>query len=193
MISRLQGMLVARDGNRVEVATGGGVVYEVVVPLTVLTRLPGPGEAVELRTAHVVTESGSTLYGFLTASERTLFQRLLTAQGVGGKLALAMLSTFQAERLARAIVDKDTTALRQVPGIGKKTAEKLVVELSDRVADLAAAPAAGDGRAAQTQAAVQALVTLGYSFADADEAVRAALERGPSESTEELIRRALAL
>lgn len=193
MISRLQGTLVARDGNRVEVATGGGVVYEVVVPLTVLTRLPGPGEAVELRTAPVVTESGSTLYGFLTAPERTLFQRLLTAQGVGGKLALAMLSTFAAERLVRAIVDKDTTALRQVPGIGKKTAEKLVVELSDRVADLAAATAAGDGRAAQTQAAVQALVTLGYSFADADEAVRAALERGPSESTEELIRRALAV
>jgi Holliday junction DNA helicase RuvA len=193
MISRLVGTLLAHDGNRVEIETEGGVVYEVVVPLTVLPRLPGPGERVELRTVQVVTESASTLYGFLTAVERSLFQRLLTAQGVGGKLALAMLSTFAAERLARAIADKDTTALRQVPGIGKKTAEKLVVELSDRVADLAAVSAPADGRAAVTQAAVQALVTLGYSFSEADEAVRAALERGPSESTEDLIRRALAL
>lgn len=191
MISRLQGVLLARDANRVEIETKGGVVYEVVVPLTVLQRLPGTGDTIELRTMQVVTDSSSTLYGFMSALERTLFQRLLTASGIGGKVALAMMSTFPAERLARAIVEKDTVALRQVPGIGKKTAEKLVVELSDRVADLAVAstPAGRDLGAAQE--AVQALVSLGYSFGDADKAVRAALEAGPVGSTEELIRRAL--
>jgi Holliday junction DNA helicase RuvA len=162
-----------------------------VVPLTVLQRLPGTGDTIELRTMQVVTDSSSTLYGFMSALERTLFQRLLTASGIGGKVALAMMSTFPAERLARAIVEKDTVALRQVPGIGKKTAEKLVVELSDRVADLAVAstPAGRDLGAAQE--AVQALVSLGYSFGDADKAVRRALEAGPVGSTEELIRRAL--
>jgi Holliday junction DNA helicase RuvA len=191
VISRLQGVLLARDANRVEIETKGGVVYEVVVPLTVLQRLPGTGDTIELRTMQVVTDSSSTLYGFMSALERTLFQRLLTASGIGGKVALAMMSTFPAERLARAIVEKDTVALRQVPGIGKKTAEKLVVELSDRVADLAVAstPAGRDLGAAQE--AVQALVSLGYSFGDADKAVRRALEAGPVGSTEELIRRAL--
>jgi Holliday junction DNA helicase RuvA len=191
VISRLQGVLLARDANRVEIETKGGVVYEVVVPLTVLQRLPGTGDTIELRTMQVVTDSSSTLYGFMSALERTLFQRLLTASGIGGKVALAMMSTFPAERLARAIVERDTVALRQVPGIGKKTAEKLVVELSDRVADLAVAstPAGRDLGAAQE--AVQALVSLGYSFGDADKAVRRALEAGPVGSTEELIRRAL--
>ncbi len=192
MISRLQGTLLSRDGNRVEVETKGGVVYEVLVPLTVLQRLPSAGEAIELRTEQVVTDSSITLYGFLAAPERALFQRLLTASGVGAKLALAMLSTYPAERLARALVEKDTTALRQVKGVGKKTAEKMAVELSDRVADLAIASPAADPEASATQEAVQALISLGYTFGEADAAVRGALEAGPAESTEELIRRALA-
>jgi len=192
MISRLQGILLARDGNRVEVETKGGVVYEVLVPLTVLERLPGTGETIELRTEQVVTDSSVALYGFLGANERTLFQRLLTASGVGAKLALAMMSTFPAERLARALIDKDTTALRQVKGVGKKTAEKMAVELSDRVADLAIVSIQPGSEATTAQDAVQALVSLGYSFGDADEAVRTALQVGPAESTEALIRRALA-
>lgn len=192
MISRLQGTLLSRDGNRVEVETKGGVVYEVLVPLTVLQRLPSAGEAIELRTEQVVTDSSITLYGFLGAPERALFQRLLTASGVGAKLALAMLSTYPAERLARALVEKDTTALRQVKGVGKKTAEKMAVELSDRVADLAIASPAAAPEASATQEAVQALISLGYTFGEADAAVRGALEAGPAESTEELIRRALA-
>jgi Holliday junction DNA helicase RuvA len=192
VISRLHGVLLARDANRIEVETRGGVVYEVIVPLTVLQRLPANGETIELRTVQVVTDSASTLYGFMSSLERTLFQRLLTASGVGGKVALAMLSTYAAERLARAIVEKDIVALQQVPGIGKKTAEKLAVELSDRVADLAVVTPSGKGETGAAQAAVQALVSLGYTFADADEAVRGALAKGPVESSEALIRRALA-
>jgi Holliday junction DNA helicase RuvA len=192
MISRLQGILLQRDANRVEIETKGGVVYEVLVPLTVLPRLPSTGDLIELRTVQVVSESAMTLYGFLSAHERALFQRLLTATGVGAKLALAMMSTFPAERLARALIDKDTVALRQVKGVGRKTAEKMAVELSDRVADLAIVSISPKREATVAQEAVQALVSLGYTFGDADDAVRGALEAGPADNTEELIRRALA-
>lgn len=195
MISRLQGTLLARQGERVEIETKGGVVYEVEAPLTVLERLPTPGGAIELRTVQVVTETSVALYGFIDAHERALFQRLLTASGVGAKVALAMMSTYSAERLARALVEKDTVALQQISGIGKKKAEKIALDLADKVADLAiltptdvhdAGPASG------AQEAVQALVALGYSFGDADKAVRDVLEAGVPDTTEDLIRRALA-
>ncbi len=192
MISRLQGTLLTRDVDRVELETSGGVVYEVEVPLTVLQRLPAPGSTLELRTLQVVTDSSVALYGFLEAHERTLFRRLLSASGVGPKVALAMLSTYTAERLARALVEKDTAALRQVSGIGKKTAEKIALELADRVSDLAIVTPSKPGATGPAQAAVQALVALGYTFSDADQAVRAVLEDGAPDSTDELIRRALA-
>lgn len=175
-----------------EIETKGGVVYEVEVPLTVLQRIPGPGGSLELRTHQVVTDSSVALYGFVEANERTLFQRLLTASGVGAKLALAMMSTFSAERLARALVEKDLTALQQVSGIGKKKAEKIALDLADKVADLAIVTPVAPGEATGAQEAVQALVSLGYSFGDADHAVRAVLEAGAPDTTEELIRRALA-
>lgn len=194
MISRLKGILVTRDPDGVEIETSGGVVYEVEVPVTVLQRLPVPGSAVELRTVQVVTDSSVTLYGFIEEVERTLFQRLLTASGVGGKLALAMMSAYRADRLARALVEKDLAALQQVRGVGRKMAEKLVVELADKVADLAvSAPGLGGAPGgAGAQEAVKALVALGYSFADADHAVRQAMEDGASGGTaDEIIRRAL--
>ena len=191
MISRLQGKLLSRDATCVEVETSGGVVYEVEVPITVLQGLPSPGGSVELRTLQVVTESSIALYGFSSAHERLLFQRLLTATGVGAKLALAMMSTYSAERLARALVEKDSTALQQVSGIGKKKAEKIALDLADKVADLAIVTPVVDGVTGVAQDAVQALVNLGYSFSVADTAVRAVLEDGIPDSTEELVRRAL--
>ena len=192
MISRLQGTILSRDTDRVEIETKGGVVYEVEVPLKVLQRLPAPGGVLELRTHQVVTDSSVALYGFIDGHERTLFQRLLTASGVGAKVALAMMSTYTAERLARALVEKDVTALRQVSGIGRKKAEKIALELADRVADLAVITPTAPGEASGTQDAVQALISLGYSFGDADQAVRRVLEAGAPDTTEELIRRALA-
>ena len=194
MISRLQGTLLAREGERVELETNGGVVYEVEVPLTVLERLPVPGGALALRTVQVVTETSVALYGFIDAHERALFQRLLTASGVGAKVALAMMSTYSAERLARALVEKDTVALQQISGIGKKKAEKIALDLADKVTDLAIlTPTRADGGSAgEAQEAVQALVALGYSFGDADKAVRDVLESGAPDTTEDLIRRALA-
>ncbi|MAN48037.1 MAG: Holliday junction branch migration protein RuvA [Gemmatimonadetes bacterium] len=191
MISRLQGKILSRDAACVEVETSGGVVYEVEVPITVLQGLPSPGGSVELRTLQVVTENSIALYGFSNAHERLLFQRLLTATGVGAKLALAMMSTYSAERLARALVEKDSTALQQVSGIGKKKAEKIALDLADKVADLAIVTPVVDGVTGGAQDAVQALVNLGYSFSVADTAVRAVLEDGVPDSTEELVRRAL--
>ena len=192
MISRLQGKLLSRDAACVEVETSGGVVYEVEVPITVLQGLPSPGGSVELRTLLIVTENSIALYGFSNAHERLLFQRLLTATGVGAKLALAMMSTYSAERLARALVEKDSTALQQVSGIGKKKAEKIALDLADKVTDLAIVTPVVDGVTGGAQGAVQALVNLGYSFSVADTAVRAVLEEdGVPDSTEELVRRAL--
>ena len=195
MIARINGTLVARRPERVEIETAGGVVYEIDIPLTVFERLPAVGSAVSLRTVQVVTESSIALYGFHEPTERMLFQRLLTASGVGAKLAIAMMSTYTAERLARALVEKDLAALQQVSGVGKKKAEKIALELADKVEDLAiVTPAGPDGGAgaAGAREAVKALVALGYSFADADQAVRAVLADGVPESTDALVRKALA-
>ncbi|MBI4540230.1 MAG: Holliday junction branch migration protein RuvA [Gemmatimonadetes bacterium] len=193
MISRVRGTLLSRDLERVEILTGSGVVYEVEVPLSVLERLPREGEEVELRTAYVVREDSAALYGFLEAHERELFDRLLTASGVGPRLAIAMLSAFSARRLARALAEGDVAALKQVSGVGKKTAERLVLELGDRVADLMAAGAVVEPVVPGVADAVSALVALGFTAGEADRAVRRALEEdGPPESVETLIRQALA-
>ncbi len=194
MISRVSGTLLTRQPDRVEIETSGGVVYEIEIPLTVFQKVPQVGSAISLRTYQVVTDSSVALYGFMEAAERTLFQRLLGASGVGAKVALAMMSTYQVERLARALVEKDITALQQVTGIGKKKAEKIALELSDKVEDLAiVTPGRGeDGAAAGTQAAIKALVALGYTFSEADQAVRAVIADGVPDSTDALIREALA-
>jgi len=192
VISRIRGTLVDRAGEAVEVDTASGVVYEIQVPTTVLQRLPSAGSEVELRTLQVVREDDVSLYGFLEKHERTLFRRLLGASGVGAKLALAMMSTYTAERLARALAERDITALTQVSGIGRKTAERIAIDLADKVKDLATAGAGGAGSGDPTQGAIAALIALGYDFQTADAAVRAALAEDDSpESTDALIRRAL--
>ncbi len=193
MISRLRGKLLSREVDRIEVETSGGVVYELEVPLTVQQRLPSVGSDVEIRTFQVVREDALTLYGFLEPGERELFGRLLGASGVGAKLAAAMLSTYTAARLARALAEKDVTALKQVSGVGKKTAERIILELSDKVQDLAVEAGREGAAVAGAQEAVSALVALGYSFTDADRAVRAVVdgdEKAPD--AQQLIRKALA-
>ena len=192
MISRIKGTLITRDLDRVEVETAGGVVYEIEVPLTILDRLPlPPAPEFEMRVLQVVREDSMTLYGFMEPGERELFRRLLGATGVGPKVALAMLSTYTAPRLARALAEKDLPALTQVSGVGKKTAERIALELSDKVQDLAVAAPPGQS-ATGAQEAVAALVALGYGFADADAAVRRVLDDGGAAGTDELVRRVLA-
>ena len=192
MISRLRGTLVSIGEEAVEVATASGVVYEVHVPLSVAERIPPVGAELELLTHQLVREDFVALYGFVEPGERELFRMLLQASGVGSRLALQLLSTFRAPRLARAIAERDVAALVQAPGVGKKTAERLILELGDRIGGLHLAGESHlPGPAAEPRAAVQALVVLGMSFQAADRAVRAVLEEGLDLDTEVLIRRAL--
>jgi len=192
LISRIRGRLVGLDVDRIEVDTGAGVVYEVHVPLTVFNRLPAQGAELELLTAYIVRDDVPSLYGFLDTRERVLFLRLLTVQKIGPRLALAMMSAYHAGRLARAIAEQDTKVLVQVSGLGKKTAERVILELSDKVRDIAVAEAGDEPDGGAAGEAVAALISLGYSFADADTAVRDASGGDGADTTEELVRRVLA-
>ena len=189
MISTILGVLADRSSETVVVETSGGVGYAITVPLGVHERLPPAGKSVRLFTELVVKEDGWALYGFDDPAERTIFQRLLGASGVGPKLALAILSHLGPARTVRSLQAKDVTTLSTVSGIGKKKAEKMVIELHDRFADVnvqaAAAPIpAGD-------AAVKALLSLGYSQREAETAIRAELQAGAPEETGALVKRAL--
>lgn len=190
MIAAVHGHLAARAADRVVVRTPGGVSYEVTVPLGVLERLPGVGEPVTLATELVVREDGWALYGFLEEGERRLFQRLLTVNGVGPKIAVAFLSTLGAERGAKAIQKKDLATLSSVSGVGRKLAERLALELSDKLGELVGdQPAPLD---APARAALAALERLGYGGTEAERALRQALSGdGGDADAEALVRRAL--
>jgi Holliday junction DNA helicase RuvA len=192
MISRVHGVLVRRDVGSVEIMTSNGVAFEIDIPLSVFERLPAEGAAVELRTYQVIREDAHTLYGFMDASERSIFAKLLTASGVGPKLALAIVAAMQPERIIRAIIEKDIAALRRIPGLGTKKAERLVLELGDRLDDVAVEASGTKGGGPAPAQAVGALVALGYTQAEAAAAVRKTLdERGALEGVE-LIRASLA-
>ncbi len=196
MIARLHGTLVAHALDRIEVMTAGGLAYEVLVPLSVLESLPRTGGEVALHTAMVVREDAWLLYGFATADERRLFQRLMGTTGVGPALAMNLLSTLTGDRLVRAIRDGDLATLTRVPRVGKKLAERLVLELRDKLDGAhpeGAPPPKGTMPAGPGADAIRALVALGYAPADAERAVRRALDEAPKgESTADLIRRSLA-
>ncbi|HEX6370601.1 MAG TPA: Holliday junction branch migration protein RuvA [Longimicrobium sp.] len=142
MISRVRGELTVRDLERVEVFTSGGVAYEIAIPTTVFERLPRLGEQVTLRTYHLVREDAVMLFGFLDETEKTVFIRLLTINGVGPRLALAMLSSMTAESVVRAVRERNVAALTAVSGVGKKTAERVVLELTGKLDDIAFAAGA---------------------------------------------------
>ena len=192
MITRIKGRLLSLDTDRVEIETAAGLVYEVHVPLSIFHRLPSAGTEMEILTAYVVQDEKPHLYGFIEEHERTLFHRLLGAHKVGPRLALAMMSTYDAGRLARLIAGKNALALMQVVGLGKKTAERVILDLSDKVEDIAAADTLAGPEAKRAAAAVAALTGLGYSFAEADAAVREASRENGDRSTEEIVRSVLA-
>lgn len=197
MIARIQGTLVAGGLDRIEVMTAGGIAYEVLVPLSVLESLPRLGGEIALHTAMVVREDAWLLFGFASAEERKLFQRLMGTTGVGPSLAMNLLSTLTGERLVRAVRDGDLATLTQVPRVGKKLAERLVLELRDKLEGSGIETVATSGKPGASSGpgndAVRALVALGYGQADAERAVRSALEHGAKgESTADLIRRSLA-
>ncbi len=192
MISRIRGTLLAREMERVEVMTPGGVGYELFIPLPVFERLPRNGEEVELRVYQVVREDAVLLFGFLEEAERMIFARLLGAPGVGPRLALALLSALSAERLVRAIRERDTAALTAVSGVGRKTAERLVLDLAGKLDDIPLR-VSGVGRTEPgMEEAVRALTVLGFPVADAERAVLTALQEGERGTAQDLIRSALA-
>jgi len=199
VIARIHGKLAAKGIDRIEVATAGGVTYELLIPLGVLESLPRVGEDVSLHTALVVKEDGWLLFGFSTSEDRALFHTLMSASGVGPALALGLISALGSARVVRAIRDRDIAMLQRVPRVGRKTAERICVELGDRMTDFAAAagaaPAAGPGALDSGAAdAVRALVSLGYGSADAEKAVRRALDgKGAKGTAAEVIRAALAV
>ena len=196
MIASITGRLAAATADRVVIETAGGVGYELTIPLGVMERLPAVGQTVTLATELVVRDDGWSLYGFADEGARRFFQRLTSVSGVGPKLAIALLSHLGAERGARAIREKNVALLASVSGIGKKTAERLALELADKVDEFVGAAETGppppDGAAA---GALRALAGLGYAPAEADRALRQALagDGGGLADTESLIRRALTL
>lgn len=195
MIVQVSGTLLAKELDRVEVMTEGGVAYEMQIPLSVYEMLPRPGESVTLWTSLIVREDGWLLFGFATPFERRVFNRVLAAKGVGPSLALGMLSTLTAQRLVRAIREKDIATLQSVPRVGRKKAEQLILDLADKLDDIQADGAGTIPRPDRPGAedAVRALVSLGYASVDAERAVRQALDAGGrGMSAPELIRSALA-
>lgn len=194
MIAQVSGTLLGKELDRVEVMTAGGVAYELSIPLGVYETLPRAGEPVTLHTYLVVKEDAWQLFGFATPFERRVFQRVLNAKGVGPALALGLLSTLTAERLVRALRDRDIPTLQSVPRVGRKKAEQLILDLADKLDDLQVSlPGTGlrpEGAGAED--AIRALVSLGYSQSDAERAVRQALDDGRGgQNAAELIRGAL--
>jgi Holliday junction DNA helicase RuvA len=193
VIAQLRGVLLAKELDRVEIMTDGGVAYELSIPLDVYESLPTAGETVVLHTHLVVRDDAWLLFGFATPYEKRVFQRLLTANGVGPGLALGMLSALSAERVVRAIRERDIVTLQGVPRVGRKKAERLVLDLADKLDDIQMdGSAMAAPRSLGADDAMRALVSLGYSVSDAERAVRAAIDEGGRHAdAPELIRRAL--
>jgi len=198
VIGRLRGTLAEKQPPHLIVDVNG-LGYELEVPMTTLYRLPKIGEAVTLHTHLVVREDAHLLYGFHEKRERELFRELIRLNGVGPKLALALMSGLEVDELVRCVQAQDTSALVKVPGVGKKTAERLLVELKDRFKAWETSPAMfalvpnGPAPVASVSSAeadaVSALISLGYKPQEASKAVAAVDAKGLS--SEELIRRSL--
>lgn len=172
MIGRLHGLLVDKAPPLVLVDVQG-VGYEVDVPMSTFFNLPHLGEPVTLLTHFVVREDAQQLFGFLTAAERATFRQLIRITGVGPRMALALLSGLSADELAQAVQAQDARRLVKVPGIGKKTAERLLLELKGKLGPAVVSPA-GQPVAASAHSTdiVQALIALGYSDKDAEAALK---------------------
>ena len=190
MIGSLRGRIASKTPPQLTVEVGG-LGYELEAPMSTFFHLPPVGEEVRLLTHLVVREDAHVLYAFATEEERRLFRSLIKVSGVGPKIALALLAGISVSAFIECVRSEDIGALTRVPGVGRKTAERLIVEMRDRLAaphPTAETPAAA-GTASPADEAYDALVALGYRPAEATRLLKAA---GPgTHSTEELIRRAL--
>ena len=189
MIGRLKGTLASKQPPWLVIDVGG-VGYELEAPMSTIFDLPETGREVALFTHYAVKEDTVALYGFLREAERSLFRTVQKVSGIGAKIALAVLSGTSTDEFARLVQAGDIAALTRIPGIGKKTAERIVVELRDRVDAIAVLPGTGASapRDAQSEAVV-ALQQLGYKPAEAARLAKAAAADG--DSAEAIIRKAL--
>jgi Holliday junction DNA helicase RuvA len=191
MISRLSGTLLEVSPPYLVIDVHG-VGYEVEAPTGVFDNLPALGQPLVLLIHFQVSQDSQTLYGFAAASERTLFRQLMKISGIGAKLALTILSGASGDSLARFVADGDTASLTRLPGIGKKTAERIIIELRDKLDDLhlPGGPAsASPGTPDAVREASEALRSLGYKPAEIGRMVRDVAEQDMA--AEEIIRRAL--
>ena len=188
MIARLRGTLIEKSPSRIVVEVGG-VGYDVMVPLSTFYGLGDAGATVALRVHTHVREDVIALFGFLTPLEQDLFERLIAVSGIGPKLALAVLSGIDPPDLVRAIRTQDVARLTRIPGVGKKTAERIGLELKDRLPQAAAAaePVAADQDDRRADL-LSALTNLGYKGAVAEKAVDTAVKRTPDAAFEDMLR-----
>jgi Holliday junction DNA helicase RuvA len=196
MISRLRGLLLEKTPPALLVDVNG-VGYEVFAPMSSFYALPEIGGEVTLHTHFVVREDVQQLYGFVASRDRELFRTLIKVNGVGPKLALGIMSGMESVELLRCVRSDNVKALSQIPGIGKKTAERLIIELRDKLADWDVTGAVSETTAVPVKVgdrsgeAESALVALGYKPVEATRLVSAALAGKPEANSEELIRLAL--
>ncbi len=193
MIARLAGTLIYKQPPLMVIDVGG-VGYEVEAPLSVFYDLPAVGQDVVVLTHLSVKEDSQTLYGFASESQRTVFRQLLKISGIGAKLALTILSGASSEELARYVAEEDSAALTRLPGIGKKTAERIIIELRDKLDAVPLATSSGPGGQPSAPAsaageAVTALNALGYKPQESASMVRSVAE--PGMEVEEIVRLAL--
>ena len=192
MIAQVTGTLAVKELDRVEIMTAGGVAYECLIPLSVFEGLPAEGQPVTLHTHLAVREDAWHLYGFAHPYERSVFQKLLGAKGVGPALALGILSALTPERVVKALREKDVTTLMRVPRVGRKKAEQIILDLGDKIDRVGTGPATSGASSPVADDATRALLALGYNQSEAERAVRTALGAQPASDTSVLVRRALA-
>ena len=199
MIGQIRGALVAKNPPEILVDVQG-ITYELQVPMSTLYRLPGVGEQVVLHTHFAVREDAQVLYGFFEQKDKSMFRALIKVSGVGPKMALGILSGMNADEIVRTVQANDINLMTTMPGIGKKTAERLMVEMRDRLADWVPADVPGAATGGETTAspgsinrdAETALIALGYKPQQAARAVSQAMKENPAlADSESLIRDSL--
>jgi len=192
MIAYLNGTLIRKDQNEVVVDVQG-VGYKVGVSTHTFSELPATGKKIKLFIYHHFTDSEQRLFGFMNTGEQNLFELLITVKSVGPKLALTMLSGMNADEIIDIILRKDAVSLARIPGIGKKTAERIVLELKDKIdASSSVSTPMGDGAPDFREEAISALIALGYRKTDSEKAVLQTMRNDNSiETVSDLIRKAL--
>ena len=199
MIGRIQGIIIDKSPPAMLVDVNG-VGYEIQASMNTFYLLPELGQKISLHTHFIVREDQQALYGFMNLMERSVFRALIKVNGVGPKLAITILSSIEPQQLLLCVEQQDISTLVKLPGVGKKTAERLVIEMRDKIADLAASSRVGTldlphtkvmvQQSSAMQDAISALITLGYKPPEAQRAIKAVMSEGVN-SSEDLIRAAL--